>query len=172
MSRNKRAWQPKGRHINSLMRGLRLIAMESNGLEDDGTAKLGIDASLPTMRTLASLGNADHLIRRLQHNWLVMVVVIIRDWRGDIDTAHHFFIGKGQRINDLAEDVQPALEKVRGEVNEKFIIDWGWIAEILPNSNQDKKQDQEAYMNRAEEYLQVFIQNRHLKPVGQEEKAA
>lgn len=168
MSKKAKQRQPKGKHINSLLRGLRLVAMESNGLEEDGTAKLGIDASLFTMRQLARLGNADHLIRKLQHNWLVMVVVVIEDWRGDIDTAHHFFIGKGQRINDLAEDVQPALAKIRDEVNEKYIIDWGWIAEILPNSSQDQKQDDERYLDRAEEYLQLFIKNRHL----QQEQAA
>ncbi|MFI2810176.1 hypothetical protein [Microbulbifer sp. JSM ZJ756] len=167
-----RSRHPTGKQINRLLRGLRLIAMDSNGLEEDGSPILGIDASVPTMHALGRLGNADHLIRRLQHNWLVMVVVIIQDWRGDIDTAHHFFIGKGQRINDLAPDVQPRLEKIREEVNEKFIIDWGWIAEILPNSNQDRKQDTERYQERAEDYLQLFIQNRHLNTDNSQESAA
>lgn len=155
--------QLKGKHLNSLLRGLRLVAMESNGIDDDGMEIMGVDASIATLRILKRLGNADHLIRRLQHHWLIMVVVVIRNDRGDYDTQHDFVVAHGHRINDTAEEVQPLLDKIKAPVNQKLIVDWGWIAEILPASAKDPKWDEEKFKDRAEDYLFKFIENRHIE---------
>ncbi len=155
--------QPSDKNIRLWLTGLRLVAMTSNGLDDEGQAEMKIDCSRSTKTILARLGNADHLIRRLSHNWLITVVVIIKDLHGNYDTRHHLFLAKGQRINDTAEDVQPVLDRIRGEVNEKLIVDWGWIAEILPTKRFDKKQDEQRFFERAEQYLENWIINKHIE---------
>ena len=155
--------QLKGKHLNSLLRGLRLVAMESNGIDEDGMAIMGLDASLATLRILKRLGNADHLIRSLQHHWLIMVAVVIRDIHGNYSAQHDFVLAHGHRINDTAEEVQPLLNRIKTPVNQKLIVDWGWIAEILPASAKDPKWDEEKFKDRAEDYLLKFIENRHIE---------
>lgn len=158
--------QIKRKKINAIMRGFRLVAMDSNGIDENGEAIMGLDASPATLRLLKKMGNADHLVRALQHHWLIMVAVIIRDIHGNYNAQHDFVLAHGKRINDTAEEVQPLLDKIKEPVNEKLVIDWGWIAEILPTSAQDAKWCAEKYKNRAEDYLERFIINRHLERGG------
>lgn len=151
------------KEINRRLSGLRLVAMESNGYhEGDDLPRMRIAAKRTTLGFLADRGDADHVIRELQHKWLVTVCVVIKDWRGDIDGQTHHFLGWGKRVNDLSEKVQPALDRVRKDVNEKFIIDWGWFAEILPPDAVNTEEAKAGYEDKAELFLLQMIDERHL----------
>lgn len=152
-----------GTEINRRLCGLRLIAMESNGYDAaDDFPVMRIGASNTTLRWLAARGDADHVIRKLQHKWLVTVVVVIKDWRGEYDAQTHFFFGWGKRVNDLSEEVQPKLDKIRDGVNAKFIVDWGWFAEILPTTAKDTDEQKERFKVGAEDFLAQMIEERHV----------
>jgi len=60
------------------------------------------------------------------------------------------------------------LDNAKRGVNEKLIVDFGWIAEILPTRRVDQKQDEQKFYDRAEQYLENWIINRHIE----QEKAA
>lgn len=159
--------KPSDKVIRSCLTGLRLVSMESNGLKEDGTADVKIDCG-PSARVMLSRVDANRWIVDTPHNWLITVVVIIKDFRGNYDTNHHLFLEKGKRIDDTAEVVQPKLNDAKNGINEKLIVDFGWIAEILPTKRLDQKQDEQKYFDRAEQYLEDWIINRHIE----QEKAA
>lgn len=153
--------QPTRRHINANLSGLRLVALESNGQwEDDGSARMRIAAKQSSLRFLSFMGNADHLIRELSHKWLVSVVVVLVDHRGEeLDVRNENFFLWGKRINDGAEEIQPKLDAIKQKYNQRQLLDWGWVAEILPAGT--KESQQAAIEARADEWLMDLVEIRH-----------
>lgn len=145
--------------------GLRLVCLHSNGVhDDDGSPKMQIDAKKTTIRMLAHDGRADHLIRERPRNWLIMVVGVGLDDKGEVDSKAHFVLGRGKTIaeEELRAEVQGKLDRIKGEFNAKHLIDWGWIGEILPNRGAKDNLDDEGYVSRAEEKLLDLLEERRL----------
>lgn len=159
--------KPSDKVIRSCLTGLRLVCMESNGLKEDGTAEVKIDCG-PSAKVMLSRVDANRWIVDTPHNWLITVVVIIKDIHGNYDTIHDLVMARGIRIDDTGPDVQPMLDKAKGRVNQRLIVDFGWIAEILPTKRLKQNQDDNKFYDRAEQYLENWIINRHIE----QEKAA
>lgn len=144
--------------------GLRLVCLESNGVLEDGSPKMEIDAKKTTIRMLAHDGRADHLIRERPRNWLIMVVGIGLDDNGDVDAKAHFVLRRGVNVAEegLRVEVQGKLDRIKGEFNAKHLIDWGWIGEILPNRGPKDTLDDDGYVSRAEEKMLDLLEKRRL----------
>lgn len=154
---------PALKNMQLWLKGTRLVCMESCGLDVNGKAEMLVDAT-PSSQTLFKKSGVDmnKLITGTPHNWLVTVTAIIKDIHGNYDPVCELEVFKGTKIDDTEPKVTPMLETIKDGINEKMIVDYGWIAEILPTKRYDHKWDLEAYEKKAEEYLINWVINRHI----------
>ena len=114
----KRSYIKSDKNIQLWLKGLRLVLMESQGSDIDICFRHSTKALFANGRM-----DPNKLVIDTPHNWLISVLVVIRDIHGNYDGIAEHEIFMGTKINDTAEKVMPLLESIKDGLNEKMIVE-------------------------------------------------